>query len=287
MEYRSRKYRPSKLIKRRRKVLTARALIVVGASILLIGSLSWFSFYDGLTINAIAVEGNLVIGEDKIEAIVQSTLEGKYLFLFSRSNAAIYPREQIKESLLNEFKRIESVAVMIVDTVSIKVIIEERSPYALWCRVVEKETEDGAVEMKEDCYFLDKDGFIFAIAPDFTGNIFFKYFDSTYNEGDIGRQFLTKEEFLEIDNLRLSFLPSRSVSLDIGKPIVLTIVDNKDLEIALDNGSKFLFSRNQDVSDMLANVESIFSSDIFKEKDSEIDYIDLRFGNKVYYKLKE
>lgn len=287
MFYRSRKYRPSKLIKRRRKAFFARAGIVMGAFILLVGSLSLFSYYDGLTIRAVAVEGNSVIGEEKIDAIVRSALEGKYLFLFSRSNIAIYPRRQIEELLLDNFKRIEKVSVKVTDPVSLKVIIKERVPYAMWCRVIEIETEEDIIEMKEDCYFLDREGFIFAKAPNFTGYIFFKYYGSTYKEDNVGRQFLTKEEFREIDLLRSSFLSNQSASsLDIGIPIALTIIDDKDLELTLSAGSRFLFSRNQNVLDMLANVDSIFSSDIFKE-DPEIDYIDLRFGNKVYFKLKE
>ena len=292
MFHRSRKYRPSKLIKRKRKVLAVKVGFVIGAAILLVISLSWFSYYDGLTIRAIIIEGNSVVETKKIEATVVNVLEGRYFFLFSRLNIVIYSRKQIKELLLNNFKRIENVSVKATDFTSIKIIVKERSSYALWCKVVEIETEESIIETKETCYFLDKEGFIFATAPDFTGNIFFKYFSFTENkntsdESPIGSQFLTKKEFLEVDLLRSFFLSDQSIlTLDSKKPVALTIVNDKDLELTLSDGSRYLFSRDQDVSKMLTNIQSIFSSDIFNEEDSKIDYIDLRFGNKVYYKFK-
>jgi len=59
------------------------------------------------------------------------------------------------------------------------------------------------------------------------------------------------------------------------------------MELYIDDGSKILFARKQRSSEVLDNLKVVLKSETFKNEDAgNIEYIDLRFGNKVYFKLK-
>ena len=74
--------------------------------------------------------------------------------------------------------------------------------------------------------------------------------------------------------------------LDI-TPIELHPLDDDDMELYMEDGSKILFARKQRSSEVLGNLKVVLESETFKDEDrGDIEYIDLRFGNKVYFKLK-
>jgi hypothetical protein len=55
----------------------------------------------------------------------------------------------------------------------------------------------------------------------------------------------------------------------------------------MEDGSKILFARKQSSSEVLGNLKIVLESETFKDENrGDIEYIDLRFGNKVYFKIK-
>ena len=276
MRFQKRQYRSPRLLKRRRKLLYIKFGAAVVAIVTLIGLASWLSFNKHVVISSIEVVGNSVLTEEEVIALVEKKLGGKYLLLFSRENIFLYPRAGIKESILFTYKRVREVDVKTTGFTSTKITIKERSPYALWC------------DKSGDCYFLDNEGYIFANAPQFTGTVFFVYRGAlSSGASPIGRQFLTKGEFQRLDTMRLLLADSESITDAIGNPSMMVIQDEKDVELDFDSGGRLLFMRSGEENTLLANVESLFNSDIFEDTDlSLLDYIDFRFGNKAYYRFK-
>jgi len=196
-----------------------------------------------------------------------------------RSNVFIYPRSGIKEALLEEFRRIEEVQVSVKDLEELEVVIEERKPNSLWCG------ESLENSSNEKCYFIDLDGLIYSEAPNFSGNVFLGVYGEIENALDpIGEHFLTVSKYKNY-----KFFENSLSQYDLG-PIILNKVDNGDLEIYLKSGGKILYNSEQDIVRLSENIGSILKDSGFKEdlnrSDQELEYIDLRFGNKVYYKFK-
>jgi hypothetical protein len=134
---------------------------------------------------------------------------------------------------------------------------------------------------------MDDKSYIYAKAPDFTGNVFFKYFGflesatSTSSTTDpIEETYMNQVDFDGLEVLLNSFQEIGYV------PSSYTKIDDKDISIHMESGVKVLYGKEMKVGLVLDNLQSVIESDAFKKINQEdIEYIDLRFGSKVYYKL--
>jgi hypothetical protein len=256
------------------------ALVIVG--------LSFLSKIKGIQINQIEISGNNVINKNEIEGLVKSQLEGKYVYLFPRSNSLIYPRVKIYNNLIYSFPRIENLFVYIEKFKTLKIEIKERSGAYLYCG---QSIPEDKKEIGENCYFIDQDGYIFDKAPYFSGNIYFKYFMELPNNppDPSGQEIMPKEKF----NNLVSFINGIK-ELDF-EPIYILIGPDNTNYLYLKDGDKGLkpkiVFKNED---NLNNVLDDFSlamkkkefADEITSKYNSLLYIDLRFKNKVLYKFE-
>jgi hypothetical protein len=135
---------------------------------------------------------------------------------------------------------------------------------------------------------MDEQSYIYASAPDFTGNVFFKYFGELYehdeSQGDdaITSLYMSEQDFYGIR-------PFIEAFENLGyTPISLTRMDDGDFELRMIDEAKIIFGNDVRLSVLLDNMESILDSDSFRETPRKpLEYIDLRFGNKVYYKFRD
>lgn len=274
--FRRNRLESSRLKTRRKKLLLYKFTLFIVIILLSLGALGWLMRFDEVTIQNIVIKGYSTVGRDLLNTLTETHLTGSYFFLFPKNSIFIYPKHVIEASVLESFKRIKKVSVSFTDFQSIVVEVEERQPDSLWC--------DNATDIQNgvgECYFLDDRGVIFAKAPSFSGNIFFRYYGVV--EGHpIGNRFLSPDEF---STLRLFVLSLYKLNIS---PIFLSVIDKDDMVLYMEGGNKILFGRTQNLSDIFSNLESILASDEFKDAGfSEIEYLDVRFGNKAYYKYKE
>lgn len=283
--------RSSKLAQRRRRLLYIKAALVVISAALVVGVGSYLLHRPEVVIETVSIYGNEVISEQDLHAVVGEALAGNYAFLFPKSNIFIYPKRDIQEKILQTFPRVGGVSLEREGFRSISVNVEERHPFALWCREATLspsiDTDVGTTTDMEEthgaevCYFLDDGGYIFSEAPQFTGTGYFRYYGDLSVGAPIHTNFLGGNEFG-----RLAFFIENVEQLGV-RTVSLSMKKDGEVELVHENGGKFLFVRDQNLSEVLDNLESALRSEIFRENDlSTLEYIDLRFGNKVYYKFR-
>ena len=213
MLVRRKHHRPSKLAKKRRKILLFKIGGIVFVVALLVTGLIFALRAERINIVDIEIKGNSAIAAKTLKNFAEREISGNYLFVLPKSSIILYPKKGMEEAFLENFKEIKEVNISFESLQSISVNIQERKPYALYCSAT-----------TTDCYFLDEDGFIFTKAPDFSGNVFLRYFGAIEDGSIIGQQFLTKENFREI-NFFLSSL------LEIGlNPISFSMLNDDDNE---------------------------------------------------------
>ncbi|MES2437149.1 MAG: hypothetical protein V4519_03980 [Patescibacteria group bacterium] len=263
----------SRLAIRKRRIFYAKIFGIAAAIIIFIAGASLISKLNALAIKVIAVEGNAAVDVDGLKAIAQENLAGSYAYLFSKSNKLLYDKDSIKAQILENNTRVESVEVSTKrDTLTIS--IKERAPAYTWCTGMPQDTGSKV------CYFLDSNGYIFAESPIFSGNVFFAFYGLIPADKAIGATFLDSQEFKDIDKL-ITFLNSHSA-----KPYALVAKDNGIFEIYFEESGKLLFKQDQSVDLLIANLDVIVkNTPIFTTLSSKLEYIDMRFGNKVYYKI--
>lgn len=264
--------RSEKLARQRRKMLVFRFFAVTFSVIFLVGLSSWLLHRPAVMLTDVVVQGNRVVTDEEILSVVDKTLSGAYFFIFPRRSSLIYPERGLTERIPKELPRIKSVDLVRVDPHTLSVEVHEQQPFALWC----KEGGEGL----RVCYFINGDGFVYAPAPNFTGNVFFHFFGGVRSEDPIG-EYTWGDDFGRL-NLLIDSIE------DLGmEPVSLMPEGVEDFALVMENGSRVLFGQEQRSSEVIDNLKAVLGSETFNGVSGEdVDYIDLRFGNKVYFKLR-
>ena len=121
-----------------------------------------------IRISKIELSGGVLVTQTDIEKSSFQYLKGSYLFLFPKNNTLWYLRDGLSNYLKENFKRIDTINIHRKDLKTLSIDIKERKPVAMWC--------EGLPREEEECYFLDQNSTIFAKAPNFSGDAYFKFY---------------------------------------------------------------------------------------------------------------
>lgn len=267
---------PSRLASARRLRRRRRALLALGGALLLLAALIVVARLPALQVKTVVVNGNEVTTDEELKTLVNQTLEGNYWFVFPKSNIFLYSRSAIENAITKSIARVSTASVSSADLSTISIAVRERGPSALWCEG-EFDKND---PVPSPCYFIDSDGLIFAEAPSFSGNVFLRYW-GLFGGVPIGRQLVELSAYREMAYF-MSVLPKFNL-----EPTDVILDLQGDVTVQLQGDARLLFARSQDLGEVLQNLDSVLSSEPLEGTDSlELDYIDLRFGNKIFYRLK-
>jgi hypothetical protein len=293
------KFRSSKIRKRKRRILVIKISLYVILAAGLIYSLSFLSSTQILTIDRVEIIGNQVVEESSIRNLVESELESKILGLFPRKNIFLYPKKLIKNKLSNQFERLASVNLDLKGFKVLEIKVEERKAVAVWCEGFSPEKPDikdePAEELLEDeyvdqekitgeCYLVDSSGLIFAPHSTSIPLSLIRY-EGEKLESRTGSYFWTNRDAKMVSEF-VSSLKSLKVN-------VLKIVKEpeKKVVIVIDTDTNLFLNLENDWPKAFENMVTLISEPEFAEYEgknilSPFAYIDLRFNNKLLYRLK-
>lgn len=274
--------RSPQLAQKKKKLLWIKSGAGVFVLVILLAIPPIISHLPAINIQSIEISGNEVITHDEIESYISEKISGNYFGIFSKSNILIYPETRTEKGLLQNFFRLESAEISFESLKSISVHVEERKPFAVWCAST---ILDRVVTFHDDCYFIDKNGFVFSQAPKFTGNVYVRYYglvkpDDTF----ASRQFFPSAEFKKVAN----FISQVS---DMGFHITDAVLyEDTDVELYDISGGKILINTREDFALTFENFQSLLNDRIsipnVEDFIKKLEYLDLRFGKKLFFKLR-
>ncbi|MBI3888590.1 hypothetical protein HY311_02250 [Candidatus Nomurabacteria bacterium] len=280
--------RLTELKKRRQKAILNKILISFACLAVIFFFLVYLSRLSSLQVGGIEVSGNKVVDTQSITDTVQKEIAGKYLWLFPKSDILIYPEGNIKNNLQNKFTRLKNISLFVGNDKVLKITVDERTPSYIWCGAEPQTRATGAIRAsapEENCYFMDAGGYIFDVAPYFSGEVYFKF----YGTAGMGAYF-SKQNFQQL----VSFMDIL-VSLGL-KPVALYKTADGDMQIFLSGinsagtSPKILLRADADLKIVAENLQAALDTEPllskFKNNYSKLQYIDLRFRNKVYDKFQ-
>lgn len=275
-----------KLKKKRRKEIRNMILLYLLGIIVLISGLSYLSRLPELNITNIKVIGSKVLDNEDINKVINKDLMGRYLLLFPKTNFLLYPKNKIENDLKNTFKRIDTVSANIVGTKNLQIDLKERTAAYIWCGDIPSPDVGG-------CYLMDSTGYIFDNAPYFSGNVYFRFFGNTsgINKDVVIGSYFNKNNFQKL----LSF---KDILKRMNLDITSLFVESDDYaefyissNIAPPEEPKIKIKVNDDLNKVAENLQAAIHTEPLstnlKDEPSKLSYIDLRFGNKVYFKFNE
>lgn len=268
-----------KYAKRKYLLLRIKILFFVFVSLVLIVLLSYLSRLGNVTIADITVQGNYVISTLEIKSLVESELQGNYYWLFPRENIFIFPKRTILAKIKDTWKRIDTVAIERSSLTALAIIVTEKKAKFLWCSTETAEASDAS-----QCFFIDEEGYLFSRAPLFSDNVYFRFFGNINTPDPVGQKYLPTPDFQNLSNFILGLEKLRI------EPSKLIAKIHGEYELYLADRSRILFNDRQGFSITLDNLSTFLASDPFREdvkkSSTTVDYVDARFGNKIYYKFK-
>lgn len=190
----------------------------------------------------------IVLGSDKEEMLNEAKGDLlKSIFLVNLS--------ETRGNLIDKFPEIKRVTTKRILPDKVEIIIEERSPLAVWCY--------------NDCYFIDKDGVIFG-QPEEPFKL------AIIRGGRDSKSPLSKEEATFILELWQ----------EIKETVNIKEVYVKENEIDLITNEKWIIKTiSSEKSSLQAEkLRLVLNEKISEQKRKELEYIDLRFENSVYYR---
>lgn len=226
-------------------------------------------------------ENIIVTDTESISLSLEQYLQER--FLYPKSNRLWFRERKVEEYIEKEFPRIAKVKVSSKDGY-FSVYGEEREGSYLWCG-----KEVVPVTMESLCYFADNTGFIFDVAPYFSGTSYLRLYGGDVSEDIIGSQAFNSDLFELYEKFQSTL-----------KPFDLSI---QAIKLLPEDQIEFvLFSNNQipeaprlrhyllnDPNTILNNLSFALRNDAvlldITTNYDRLEYLDIRFKNQFVYKF--
>jgi hypothetical protein len=232
-----------------------------------VGGVVSLFYVERLKIKDVIVEGVETVNRDALVSEVRGVLNEKTLWFIPKDRLFLLPKEEIKSVLTDKFIKIKTVELPDKFNQALIVLVKERKPRALLCDLDNK-----------NCAFLDETGFVYEEAPFFSSGIFPIFTDHRDQKPVVGGFLLGEKETERV----LRFINTVEEKHPVSR---VCIKEGGVYEIYTEIGW-YLILESEDDWELVYDNLTVSLSELLEKDQERLDYIDLRFGNKVFYKWK-
>ena len=272
--------RRSPLKTRRRRL---RAAVTAVISLCLLFSLyivHTASYLPQFTFQRVSVHGVTTLSAAAIQLFIENKLDENNRGFISGRSIFTFNFAPLEQALLEFSLRIRSADISRDTSLGngLTITIEERAPYAQWCERTSQER----------CFLIDERGVVFApFSTEATSSfgatyIFFGALSTSSQKTaspPLGGVFAAGH-FPGVLSL-LRFLREEGFT-----PLTVRLEQDQDFLVTLQEGFYVKASFGQQAETIAKNLKLILTANALRGKQSKLEYVDLRFGNRVYYKLQ-
>lgn len=241
-----------------------------------------------LQIHSISVEGSDITPSNAIAAAALESLHGSYFHVVPYSSAFFFPKSKIEEAVTTTYKGVGNFSIHRNGITGLKLILDERDPAAVVCSGYREDTID------DTCYWSDNKGLVFgkiATSSQAMADKLNHYYVPA-GEGtstvELGNNFVDEDTFTKLQK----FLEGSATG---GlTPLGILVGDNGEYEMYIKNKAgdsevTVYFDRHTPFETTLDHLLTFWQNSVIKNKDNKspiFNYINLRFGNTVYYSVQ-
>ncbi|HDQ16676.1 MAG TPA: hypothetical protein ENN31_00975 [Candidatus Vogelbacteria bacterium] len=240
-------------------------------------------------IKKIEIYGAQTISSEEVVFKIEDILDSKRFFLIPTRNFLFTPFKKIARNILSSDIHLYQVRISLDGIDTLEVVLEERMPKYLWCR----ENEDGE---GSECFFVDKRGFIFSPAPLLSNSLIPRITGRNFSS-PLGQVILPSRYFRNLEDIIGIIRMVLSDNNMTAKISVIEIFNSGDIRLVLEINKEgtgqlywpIIFYLEQDYKILAEDFAPIFKNQEFinelENNNWQIEYIDLRFGRRIFYKL--
>ncbi len=235
-------------------------------------------------IKSITVNGVVTIDEKDLEKSVNETLLGNYYYIIPRTNFLFYPKGEILNILISKYKKINSINSHVSGLSNLDIILVERIPEVLVCEGFIDDISDS----DNQCFVADKHGYIFEKESD-NPDLFKYYVNANTSSTTIGNNFTDIEKFYALQKFVEDV---RSYGII---PIGIMIGEDGSYEMYIvnkDQSTGVVYFDDRVPFDMTSSNLAVFWNNFMGNTVDiklmpNFEYINLRFGNNVFYLIRD
>ncbi|MCX6716680.1 MAG: hypothetical protein NTV72_02030 [Candidatus Taylorbacteria bacterium] len=303
--------------KRKRRIAIIKAVSLCIFCILCVAGAIYLTHLEIFGIDGVTVGGTKITDSEKIKKVISEALYGSYALVVPKSFTLVYPKMQIKKSIIDSNVAIKDVDISLSPNNQskgyiINANITEEEPFALWCdgkittdeeKVEENVQNDNAtntvITVSNDfknvsCFYVNKSGLVFSEAPVFSNSVFLIIngpisFASTTVETPIGQRIPVAEKIVDFDNFVKSIknngITVKDISYDAeGVYVFHSVYKNNVFYILMDDRTDFTKALSNFVATLKEYGMSAGLTPLLAKK---LEYVDIRFGKNIIFKWQE
>lgn len=279
-----RRIRSKQHIRKRRAARLRRLKLYTLGAVFVLAILVGLTHLNAVKINSITVDTEPDISDSAVQEEVPVALEDRWLWLIARDNILLLPRAEIRNQIRALSSRIKAVDVNVTGLRSVEIMVEAREPVARAC----------GAEASE-CHFIGADGLLFSSDEESDTDLLTYHIASPLRGGT---QLLPTATFRSINAFIAALedinLDAQQVEIQEGGDLVIpvtslttaTSTDAVDLRVNM----------YKDLEQTAANLQTVIANRSFVAEGTggdapaepispfSLEYIDMRFDNKVFYK---
>lgn len=238
-----------------------------------LGTSFWVLFFSNYTeIKEVQVKSNKIDGK-LVEETFNNFKEEKYFNFISKNNFFLFPRENFKNQIKNQFELAREVNFANSFPGIFRIEIIEREAIIIWCG-------------QEKCFLMDEQGVIFKEISEEEKKESFKDYsiirDDSMRKGALGGKIEDDQLAVFINNVEDNL--NKELNLKIKREIVLPSLLSQEIRITTEDGWQLYLDTKQKIEEQIFLLKEVLSNDL--ENKENLEYIDLRVEGKVIYKTK-
>lgn len=290
------RYQSATLRQKKRKRRTQTWALYTVLFVLLLGGFTYASHHAAFRVEQIVVNNLTYTDRMAVELAIKETIDGRYLGLFAKTNTFTLPRRAIRSRIMRDHPAVEHIAIDVQGLHTVSVEVREYTPVARWCATPVTPApslvhDDGVTvtgtlpqvtisRTGDECFVLNADAVVFAPAVDAVPADLITFFGAITTD-PIRQQYTSPARLRDL--LAFARLVRR---LEIITTEVWT--SNGDVyAFVTQPGAQLYVDATEDLGETFTNLETVMKRDaINRAQFANILYIDLRFGNRVFYKLR-
>lgn len=249
-------------------------LIILGCACLA-GIVGWtLLFNQYFTVDNVIINGSQKIAEGKIYDIIERQLSTRRLLIFSQENIFAFSKRQAKKEILKNFF-VADLKIKKKLPRTIEVNFNESAPVAVWAE-------------GEQYYYIDSNMIILSsvegleLSADNLIILKNALLEPQIKTEGTAKKVTVGDRYLNIClNLRQKLL---ALKIEIDNICEINKTEAKVQIKAGSNGPKIYFSADDTLDKQFEKLLTLLAGKLSPDVFTKLEYIDLRFGDKVYYK---
>lgn len=231
-------------------------------------------FSQFLAVTQLNVGGTRKLDPAEVKAAVAEKIAGDWLGFIPKNNILLVSKNALRAAILDRFKYAAEVEILKNFPHQLAVNIRERQFDLVFCA-------DGR------CQVMDDRGVAFAEANFATGELGENELPVLYDDGNAA---LAKQLSLDPDYIRYILELREKIKNNLGIELVREVhtpqLASGDIRMQTAGGWQVYFDRGISTDKEITMLKAVLDNKIGPDQRPDLEYVDLRTDNKVYYKFK-